>query len=115
MTDTVSEHSPERQIITHMVLLRIREEIPECATERVFKEIESLQTRIGGILSYAWGRYSSPEGLGRGYTHAFCMTFTDAEARDAYLPHPEHEKVKDSVLAIVEGGFEGVLAFDFAS
>jgi hypothetical protein len=43
------------------------------------------------------------------------MTFEDAASRDAYLPHPEHEKVKESVLAILDGGLDGVVAFDFVS
>ena len=37
------------------------------------------------------------------------MTFTDASARDAYLPHPDHETVKQSILPLVDG----VCAFDF--
>jgi hypothetical protein len=98
-----------------MVLMRVREDVPACMIERVFGEIGALQSKIAGILSYAWGAYSSPEGIGRGYTHGFCMTFVDAQARDAYLPHPEHQKVKSSLLPIVEGGWEGLLAFDFAS
>jgi hypothetical protein len=43
------------------------------------------------------------------------MTFTDARARDAYLPHPEHEQVKKLVLAILDGGLDGVVAFDFVA
>lgn len=102
-------------MITHMVLLRVRKDVPVRTVERVFGEIGALRSRIAGILSYAWGPYSSPEGLGRGYTHGFCMTFRDAAARDAYLPHPDHERVKESVLGILDGGVDGVLAFDFAS
>lgn len=102
-------------MITHMVLLRVRKDVPTRTIERVFGEIGALQSRLPGILSFAWGPYSSPEGLGRGYSHGFCMTFRDAVARDAYLPHPEHERVKESVLGILDGGVDGVLAFDFAS
>ncbi len=102
-------------MITHMVLLRVRKDVTARTVERVFGEIGALQSRLHGILSFAWGPYSSPEGLGRGYTHGFCMTFRDAAARDAYLPHPEHERVKESVLGILDGGVDGALAFDFAS
>lgn len=102
-------------MITHMVLLKVRPDVPHDRVARVFAEIGALKGRIPGILSYAWGPYSSPEGLSRGYTHGFCMTFTDASARDAYLPHPEHEVVKGHVLEILAGGVDGVLAFDFAS
>jgi Stress responsive A/B Barrel Domain len=102
-------------MITHMVLLKVRRDVSRAKIEAVFGEIGALQKRIAGIRSYAWGPYSSPEGLHRGYTHGFCMTFTDAAARDAYLPHPEHEQVKAHVLEILDGGVSGVLAFDFES
>ena len=41
------------------------------------------------------------------------MKFTSEAARDAYLPHPEHQKVAERVVAITEGGIDGVLAFDY--
>jgi len=102
-------------MIVHMVLLKIRRDVPPAQVERVFASIGALQRDIPGILAYSWGAYSSPEGMQRGYTHGFCMTFQDAQSRDAYLPHPLHEKVKEDVLAILEGGIEGVLAFDYAT
>jgi hypothetical protein len=37
------------------------------------------------------------------------MTFADAGARDVYLTHPEHEKVKSEFLPLVEAA----VAFDF--
>lgn len=100
-------------MIVHMVLLRIRRNVLTKDVERVFTEIGGLQQKIPGITGYSWGAYASPEGLNRGFTHGFCMTFADARARDAYLPHPEHEKVKAKVLGVLEGGLEGVIAFDY--
>ena len=55
------------------------------------------------------GPYSSPEGLNRGSTHGCLMTFADAAARNSYLTHPDHEKVKEQFLPFVEE----VVAFDF--
>ncbi|MEM7311176.1 MAG: Dabb family protein [Planctomycetota bacterium] len=100
-------------MIHHLVLLRIRPDVPAADVQRVFESIGGLRATIDGITGYAWGPYSSPEGLHRGYTHGFSMTFTSAAARDAYLPHPAHEAVKEQVLAILDGGVDGVLAFDF--
>ncbi len=100
-------------MIHHMVLLRIRPDVPKKKVEEVFRAIDGLRGKTPGILSFAWGPYASPEGLNRGFTHGFHMTFTDAAARDAYLPHPEHEKVKEKVLAVLAGGIDGALAFDF--
>ncbi|GAA1329056.1 Dabb family protein [Pseudonocardia xinjiangensis] len=102
--------------VTHIVLLRVREDVAASEVERVLKEVGALQSKIPGILSYLWGPYSSPEGLGRGYTHGFCMTFVSEAARDAYMPHPEHQRAGRLVSSIVEtGSMDGVLAFDFTS
>src|ERR1051326_7786444 len=102
-------------MITHMVLLRVRKDVAQSEIDRVFAALAALKGKIPGISSFSGGAYSSREGLQRGFTHGFCMTFPDAAARDAYLPHPEHEKVKKVVLAILDGGLDGVLAFDYAS
>ncbi len=37
-----------------------------------------------------WGVNSSPEGLNKGASHCFTLTFASDAARDAYLPHPAH-------------------------
>ena len=37
------------------------------------------------------------------------MTFSDAAARDAYLPHPDHEKFKAAALPHIEK----VMVLDF--
>ena len=73
------------------------------------KALERLQKSIPGILDYCDGINSSPEGLEQGFTHGFIMTFKDAAARDAYLPHPEHERVKAGILPHVESA----IIFDF--
>jgi len=102
-------------MITHMVLLRFRRDAPKQDVDRVFAELAGLKTRIPGLLSFSGGAYSSPEGMSKGFTHGFCMTFADAAARDVYLPHPEHERVKELVFALLDGGLDGVVAFDYAS
>ncbi len=100
-------------MIVHMVILKIRRDVPKEEIARVFQAIGDLKGVIPGILSYTWGPYSSPEGMQRGHTHGFCMTFSDAKSRDVYLPHPAHEKVKAQVLPLLAGGIDGALAFDY--
>lgn len=102
-------------MITHMVLLKLRQDLPQAEIDGIFTDLAALRRSIRGIKSFAGGPYSSPEGLQRGYTHGFCMTFEDAAARDAYLPHPAHEKVKARVVRALDGGVAGALAFDFES
>ena len=102
-------------MITHVVLLRLKKDLSKKQVDQVFADLAALRGKIAGLESFAGGPYSSPEGLDRGYTHGFTMTFTDARARDLYLDHPEHVKVKEKVLGALDGGLDGVIAFDYAS
>ncbi len=95
----------------HIVLLQFRPDVPPSEIESIFSSLSALQQKIPGLISFSGGIYSSPEGMNKGYTHAFTMDFASLEERDAYFPHPEHELVKDMILPkIVDGG---VVAFDF--
>lgn len=95
--------------VQHMVLLKFKEETGDDKIVEIFNQLEELTRLIGGITYFAGGPYSSHEGLNQGYSHGFIMTFESAAARDTYLPHPEHERVKQAILPCIEG----VVAFDF--
>jgi hypothetical protein len=81
--------------------------------EAVFEELRGFRQTIPGITAFHGGAYNSPEGLAQGFTHGFTMTFADSAARDAYLPHPAHQAVVARLLPMLDGGLEGVVAFDF--
>ena len=99
-------------MIRHIVLLKIKLTRSAETIDRIERELAGLKDKIPGILNFDWGAYSSHEGLNKGFTHGFVMDFDNAASRDAYLPHPEHEKVKALVLENI-GGLEDVIAFDF--
>jgi hypothetical protein len=95
--------------VQHLVLLRFKEGTSAQTIAECFTAVAELPKKIPGIDYYASGPNCSPEGLNKGFTHAFVMTFASAAARDQYLPHPEHEKVKAMLFRYLEEG----LAFDF--
>lgn len=101
------------KMVHHVVLFRFRGDLPDGAIASVFEELRGLRQTIPGITGFQGGAYHSPEGLSQGFTHGFTMTFADAAARDAYLPHPSHQAVVERLLPMLEGGLDGVLAFDF--
>ncbi|MFN4866208.1 MAG: Dabb family protein [Cyanobium sp.] len=100
-------------MVHHVVLFRFRSDLPAGSVKAVFEELRGFRQSIPGITGFQGGAYNSTEGLGQGFTHGFTMTFADAAARDAYLPHPLHQAVVARLLPMLEGGLEGVLAFDF--
>jgi len=100
-------------MIHHLVVFHLKKSTAPAQTTEVMGALAGLQKKIPGLLTFTGGAYSSPEGQNQGFTHGFVMTFRDAAARDGYLTHPEHEKVKARILPLLEGGLKGVIAFDF--
>ena len=95
--------------VQHMVVVRFKAGVPAEKITGLFAQLAGLRQVIPGIEHFSGGPSASPEGLNQGFTHGFLMTFRDAAARDVYLPHPEHERVKEAILPHVED----VIAFDF--
>jgi len=95
--------------VHHLVLLKFKPETTPASIAALFQALARLQTVIPGIEGFRGGAYASPEGLNQGFTHGFVMTFTSAAARNAYLAHAEHERVKEQFLP----GVADVIAFDF--
>lgn len=108
------DRAPEFTLmIMHMVLLKIRKDVPAADVRKAFDALAALQKVVPGLLSFHGGPYSSPENFEKGYTHGFSMVFKDAASRDIYLPHPEHEKCKAMIFPLLQGGLDGAVAFDY--
>lgn len=95
--------------VHHMVLLKFKPEVSDTLIAEVLQKVKGLKEFIPGIDYCSSGAYSSPEGFNKGFTHGFLTTFESPEARDHYLPHPNHEIVKNALFAIIEDA----VAFDF--
>lgn len=93
--------------ITHVVLVAWKSG-HESADATVGPALRELGTTIPGIVGLVEGRSSSPEGKEDGYDYGFVITFEDAAARDAYLPHPRHQVV----AGMIGEHAERVVVFD---
>ena len=102
-------------MIQHNVFFKWKPSMTREVEAKAFADFRAMAKSIPGVVSVSVGHQNSPENLGKGYQVGLSVVFTDAAARDAYLPHPEHEKVKASVLSVLDGGLDGVIAFDYAS
>lgn len=96
-------------MIQHIVLAKWKPSADENKKTYAKQRLNELPKLIPGIVSYSAGDQCSPEGLGKGLQFGFVMTFRDAAARDAYLPHPEHKKVVEDLLPLVDD----VLVYDY--
>ena len=102
-------------MIRHCVLVRARADREPGELEAVFAGLAALGRHLPGLQAFAGGADVSPEGLQRGYTHAFTIDFADAAARDAYLVDAEHKVLGARLVATAEGGRDGILVLDFES
>lgn len=97
-------------MIRHAVFCRLRE---GADVAFIFSELRALQHKVPGILAVTCGPDLSPEGLQKGFTHGFTVDFIDAKARDAYLPHPDHQQFGKMFVANLDGGLEGLAVLDW--
>jgi hypothetical protein len=101
-------------MIRHVVFFKLRPGLPPETPAQIFAALKALQAQIPGIITVSAGQDASPEGLQRGNTHGFTVDFENAAARDAYLPHPAHQKVGAMIVAASEGGVAGITVVDWA-
>lgn len=77
-------------MLRHLVLLKFKAQATPAEVETIVQAFAALREAIDGVRDLEWGIDVSPEGLAKGFTHAFLLSFDDAAARDAYLPHTAH-------------------------
>jgi hypothetical protein len=82
--------APHEQV-RHVVLFKFKDDAPPDRIREIEKSFRALKDQIPEILAFEWGTNMSPENRAEGFTHCFFLTFRNAAARDAYLPHPAHK------------------------
>ncbi|WP_439510454.1 Dabb family protein [Marinimicrobium koreense] len=97
-------------MIRHILLVKFKPEATASEIGKARTLFESMTTRVEGVEAVEWGLNDSPEGLNQGFTHAVLMTFADEQARQRYLPHPEHDALKAEFVPLVAD----IVVFDYS-
>ena len=96
-------------LLRHTVFFKFKEGTTPAQIKQVEDAFSALPSKIEQIKGYEWGLNNSPEGLDKGFTHAFILTFESEEDRAIYLPHPEHK----TFGAVLTPHLEDVFVVDF--
>ncbi len=96
--------------IQHVVCFKFKEDATKAQIKEVEKAFAALKGKIPEIDRLEWGINNSPEGLNKGFTHCFIVTFPNEKAREVYLPHPDHK----AFVEILKPILEDVFVIDFA-
>jgi len=89
---SVMETPPTKQL-RHVVLFKFKEGTAEA-------DIKKVEAAFAA---------NSPEGLAKGFTHCFFLTFDSEEGRAIYLPHPDHK----AFGAVLTPFLDDVLVLDY--
>ncbi len=90
-------------MLRHVVLFSFRETASPSDIAAATAAFARLPQAIPDIAGFEWGADVSPEGLQRGFSHCFLLTFASAAARDTYLVHPAHLAFVEAVSPHIAG------------
>jgi Stress responsive A/B Barrel Domain len=95
--------------LRHVVIFKFKETSTTDDIKKVENAFAELPSKIKEIKDYEWGLNNSPEGLNKGFTHCFFVTFDSEEARAIYLPHPAHKAFVD----VLSPHLDDVMVIDY--
>lgn len=96
-------------VLRHVVLFKFKEGTSDKKITEIEDAFAALPSKIPQIMSYEAGLNNSPEGLNKGLTHCFLLTFKSEEDRAIYLPHPDHK----AFGALLSGHLDDVTVVDY--
>ena len=102
-------NTTEEKKLRHIVLLKFNNEASAEDILKIEKEFAALPSKIPEIIDFEWGIDNSAEGLDKGYSHSFLVTFKSEEGRAIYLPHHDHL----AFVEILQPFLDDVLVIDY--
>jgi hypothetical protein len=91
--------------VFHVVVFKFKEGVTKEQIEKVCEEFRGLRKKIPEVAGYKAGANISPEGLNKGFTHCFIVTFKNTKDRDIYLDHPAHKEFAKGLGAVLADVF----------
>lgn len=87
-----AEKPSRKAKLQHVVSFKFKDSATKEQIKAVEESFRALKTKIPQIEGLQWGLNNSPEGLNKGFTHCWILTFASEADRDAYLVHPDHQE-----------------------
>jgi len=95
--------------VYHVVHFKFKADSKKEDIAKVVTAFAALKTKIPAIQDFKHGTNSSPEGLSKGFTHCWIVTFKNEKDRDAYLVHPDHK----AFVEVLKPHLEEPMVVDF--
>jgi hypothetical protein len=109
MLEAAGELKPKTRVLRHVVLFKYKPEVTPAQLDEINRAFQDLKRQIPEVRDFERGINNSPEGLDKGFTHGYLITFSSEEDRAAYLPHPAHKKF----VELLGGKLDEPFVFDY--
>jgi hypothetical protein len=107
---TTSEKTmAQTKLLRHIVLFKFKESTTAEELGNIERTFAALPSKIPQIVGFEWGTNNSPEGLDKGFTHSFFVSFKSEEDRAIYIPHPDHK----AFVELASPHIDDVLVLDY--
>lgn len=96
------EAKTEPAVLRHVVFFKFKPEVDAAKLKELVDAFRALPSKIDAIKGFEYGTDVGVEGLSKGFTHCFFLTFADEKGRDAYLPHAAHQEFVGLVKPLLD-------------
>ncbi|MDO6683998.1 MULTISPECIES: Dabb family protein [unclassified Agarivorans] len=97
-------------MIRHILLFKFKAHASKADIETAQQDFLTIPSKIEGVVEVEWGANNSPEDLNKDYEYSVVMTFANEAARQRYLPHPDHDLLKQHFVPLLED----IIVFDYS-
>jgi hypothetical protein len=94
--------------VRHVVHFKFKADADPATVQKVVTEFAKLKA-IPVVESIEYGKDVSPEGLNKGFTHCWIVSFKSEADRDVYLKHPLHQ----AFIGILKPVLDEAMVVDF--
>lgn len=98
-----------KKMLRHVVMFGFNDDLTADQVKEVETAFTNLPKQIDEVKDYEWGTDCSPEGLQKGLTHCFFLSFDSEKDRDAYLVHPAHQEFGK----LINGKLKAITVVDY--
>ena len=99
-------------MLLHCVFCAIRADADPAEWSSVMGELAALQPEVEGMLDFRAGVNRDYEGKSPRHAQGFVIAFRDRAAHLAYDAHPRHKAAGARLVALCEGGYDGIVVYD---
>ena len=99
-------------MLIHCVFCDLRDDAPAAEVTAIYRSFAQLVGQIDGMLAFHAGVNRDFEAKSPRHRSGFVVTFRDRAAHLAYDSHPAHKAAGARLVALCNGGYEGIVVYD---